>query len=258
MLLDKVVACVTGAAQGIGFAIAQRYGEEGATVVLGDRNADAGERAAAQLRAAGLAAQFAAVDVTDEASVQGFLARALELHGRVDVIVANAGILIHRPLVEMSRTDWDRILAVNLTGVFHTCKVFGAQFIQQGNGGRIICAASNGGKHGEPGVAAYCATKFGVIGLVQSLALELAEHNITVNAVCPGEVDTDMYTNLVADRAAADGVTPAEYRRGVEQRIPLGKRLTPPRDIADGYVFLASPLAASVTGSALDVTAGMF
>jgi NAD(P)-dependent dehydrogenase (short-subunit alcohol dehydrogenase family) len=258
MLLDGLVATVTGAAQGIGLAIATRYAEEGARVVIGDRNVEGGELAAAALRDAGFQAQFAAVDVTDEASVERYLARALELYGTVDVAVANAGVLMYVPLLEMSHQDWDRTLAVNLTGVYHTCKVFGTYLVQRGTGGRIVCAASNGGKRGEAGAAAYCATKFGVIGLVQALALELAPHDITVNAVCPGEVDTDMYAYIIRQRARETGTTPEEFRRQVEDSIPLGKRLTKPSEVADAYVFLASPLAANVTGSTVDVTGGMF
>lgn len=258
MLLQGKVACVTGAARGIGLAIARRYAEEGARVALGDVDRERGERAVATMVEAGLSASFWRLDVTDESSVEAFLAGALGWAGRVDVVVANAGVLRFAPLVETSHEDWDRVLAVNLTGVYHTCKVFARHLVTQGTGGRIICASSNGGKRGEAGAAAYCATKFGVIGLVQSLALELAPHNITVNAVCPGEVDTDMYAALIEQRAAQAGVTAAELRRQVEQSIPLGQRLTDPMRIADAYVFLASPLADYVTGSTVDVTGGMF
>jgi len=238
--------------------VARRYTAEGARVVLGDVDVARGEQAAAALRRAGHGATFVAVDVTDEASLEAYLAGALAWAGRVDVVVANAGVLHYAPLVETSRAEWDLMLAVNLTGVYLTCTVFSRQLLRQGHGGRIICASSNGGKHGEAGAAAYCATKFGVIGLVQSLALELAPHGITVNAVCPGEVDTDMYAHLVEQRAREAGVSPTEFRARVEAAIPLGRRLGEPREVADAYLFLASPLADYVTGSTVDVTGGMF
>src|SRR5439155_22969367 len=113
-----------------------------------------GEEAAAVLRQAGHGATLVAVDVTDEASLEGYLAGALAWAGRVDVAVANAGVLVYAPLLETTRADWDRTLAVNLTGVYLTCKVFGRQLVRQGTGGRIICASSNGGKHAEAGAAA--------------------------------------------------------------------------------------------------------
>jgi NAD(P)-dependent dehydrogenase (short-subunit alcohol dehydrogenase family) len=255
MLLNGTVACVTGAAQGIGLAIAQRYAEEGAAVVLGDRDVAAGEAAAAALREGGQRAVFVEVDVSDEPSLQAFLTASVEWAGTVDVVVANAGVLHYGPLVDMPREEWDRTLAVNLTGVYLTCVVFARYFLQRGRGGRILCAASEGGKRGGPGLAAYCATKFGVIGLVQSLAQELAPHGITVNAVCPGEADTDMYARLLEVRARATGVTVEQALQRAKANIPLG-HLADPRQIADAYVFLASPLADYVTGAALDVTGG--
>ncbi len=258
MLLDGKVACVTGAARGIGLAVAQRYAAEGGRVVLGDLNATQGEAAAEALRQAGHQATFVRVDVTDEASLETYLAGALAWAGRVDVAVANAGVLFYAPLQETTRADWDRVLGVNLTGVYLTCRVFSRQLLSQGTGGRIICASSYGGKRGEANVTAYCASKFGVIGLVQSLALEMAPHGITVNAVCPGEIDTDMYAYVMDARARETGVTVEEYRARLEASIPLQRRLGYPREIADAYVFLASPLADYVTGSALDVTGGMF
>jgi NAD(P)-dependent dehydrogenase (short-subunit alcohol dehydrogenase family) len=258
MLLESKIACVTGAARGIGLAVARRYADEGARVVLGDVDLARGEAAAAAIRQAGGAATFIAVDVTDEASLEGFLAGALAWAGRVDVVVANAGVIHYAPLIETTRADWDRVLAINLTGVALTCQVFARQLVRQGTGGRIICASSNAGKRGAANVTAYCATKFGVIGLVQSLALELAPHGITVNAVCPGEVDTEMYEYLLEQWGREAGVSPAAYRSQVEGAIPLGRRLADPREIADAYLFLASPLADYVTGSTVDVTGGMF
>ena len=258
MLLQGKVACVTGAAGGIGLAIARRFAEEGAAVVLGDREVAAVERAADGLRQAGHAAEAAAVDVTDEASVERFLARALEIHGRVDVAVANAGVLFTAPVVETPREQWDRLLAVNLTGVFLTGKVFGRHLQQQGTGGRIICTASKVGKRAEADIGAYSATKFGVIGLVQSMALELGPAGITVNAVCPGDVDTDMLAKVAEDRGRARGESKESVLRAMAERVPLGRRLTDPREVADAYVFLASPLANHVTGSTVDVTGGLF
>lgn len=256
MLLAEKVACVTGAARGIGLAVAERFAEEGAAVVLADRDTAAGEAAARTLRERGGRASFAPVEVTSEKSLEECLASCLAAFGRVDIVVANAGVVYHAPLVATPRADWERVLEVNLTGVYLTCKVFAAHLQRQGSGGRIICTSSTAGRRGEAGAGAYCASKFGVIGLVQCLALELASHRITVNAVCPGEVDTDLHARLVEMLAREAGLAPEAYRARLEASIPLGRMATP-RQVADAFLFLASPLADYITGACLDVAGGL-
>jgi len=253
-LLDGRVAVVTGAARGIGRAIAQRYLSCGARVVVAD--VAGADRTAAELavdspgRVVGLP-----VDVTDEDSVHALREQAVGAFGGVDVVVANAGILLLQPVLETSLNEWQRLLNVNLTGAFLTCREFGEQLVQQGRGGRIILSSSLFGVRGGRGNGAYSASKFGMIGLMQCLAAELAPHAITVNGVCPGQVDTPMLRQMLVDRATSTGRSPDDVRQGLLDTIPLG-RLAPPEEIADVYVYLASALSSYVTAQSLVVDGG--
>jgi len=176
-------------------------------------------------------------------------------HGRVDVVVANAGILYLGHVLSTDLERWQRTLDVNLTGAFLTCQVFGKQLVKQGSGGRIILTSSLFGVRGGVENGAYSASKFGVIGLMQCLAAELAPYNILVNAVCPGQVDTDMMRTLFRERSVLRGESEAEVRSQLERRVPLG-RLASVAEIADLYVFLASGLNRYVTGQSLVADGG--
>jgi NAD(P)-dependent dehydrogenase (short-subunit alcohol dehydrogenase family) len=250
-LLAERVAFVTGAARGIGRSIASRFVEEGARVLLGDVDGAAVQSAERELSASGSSrASAIEVDVTSRASLESALASCITLHGRVDIVVANAGILYLGHVLDTPLEQWQRLLEVNLTGVFLTCQVFGRRLVTQGEGGRMILTSSLFGLRGGVENGAYSASKFGVVGLMQCLAAELASHNILVNAVCPGQVDTDMMRNLFRRRGDLRGESADQARSQLEHRIPLG-RMASGVDIADLYVFLASDLNRYVTGHSL-------
>jgi NAD(P)-dependent dehydrogenase (short-subunit alcohol dehydrogenase family) len=253
-LLDGRTAVVTGAARGIGRTVAERYLAAGASVALADvagAEATAGELAASYPdRVVGLTA-----DVTDPGSVQELRRQVVQRFGGVDVVVANAGILLLKPALEIGLDEWRRVLDVNLTGAFVTCQELGRQLVEQGRGGRIILSSSLFGLRGGKQNAAYSASKFGMIGLMQCLAAELAPQGITVNAVCPGQVDTPMIRQLFEDRAALSGRSPADVEGDILSTIPLG-RLAGPQEIADVYVYLASSLSSYVTAQSLVVDGG--
>lgn len=256
-LLAGRVAFITGAARGIGRAIAERYVQEGAAVVLGDIDGPAVATAAAEVDRVGGGSKASAVvvDVTSLSSLGEALSECLVRHGRVDSVVANAGILHLQHVLDTPLDRWRRVLEVNLTGAFLTCQVFGRQLVEQGQGGSMILTSSLFGVRGGVENGAYSASKFGLIGLMQSLAAELAPHKILVNAVCPGQVDTDMMRALFRDRAALRGQTEDAVRRELEQRVPLG-RLASVSEIADIYVFLASRLNHYITGQSLVADGG--
>jgi NAD(P)-dependent dehydrogenase (short-subunit alcohol dehydrogenase family) len=252
-LLDGRRAVVTGAAHGIGEAAARRFCEEGARVVLADRDADGAEGAAAALREAGLDAHAWAVDVTDEAGVEHAFAAAARLLGGVDTVVANAGVLCVSTLADLSVAKLERTLAVNVVGVFLTLK-HALPHVRAAGGGVLLCTASQAGVHGYPELSAYCASKFAVIGLVESLAQELARDGIRVCAVAPGVTETDMYRQLVRERAALWGVDAETADERIRRTVPFGRTATP-TEVADGLLYLASPLASYVSGVALAIDA---
>jgi NAD(P)-dependent dehydrogenase (short-subunit alcohol dehydrogenase family) len=252
MLLENAVALVTGGARGIGAAVVQRYADEGAHVVLGDIEAATGAALADHLRQQGRDVAFCPLDVTSTASVDAAVSFCLNMHGRVDVLVCNAGVLYDGPVLDTPDEAWRRVLDVNLTGVFTCCRAIGQRMVEQGHGGRIIITSSIAGKRGDRFYGAYTASKFGVIGLLQVLAEELGPHNILVNGVCPGVVDTAMMDQLVREHAAMAGQSEEAYRRSLVTHIPVG-RMADPMEVADVFVFLASPLARYVSGETINV-----
>jgi 3-oxoacyl-[acyl-carrier protein] reductase len=221
--LDGRTALITGGAGGIGLAIAEAYVREGARVVVADLDQSRSVKAAADIGARG----GVAVDVTDEASVRGAVEEALALLGRIDVLVNSAGIATEAPLMEMSKQMWDETLAVDLTGVFLCCRYVVPGMVEQ-RWGRVINVASQLGLKGGRSLAHYAAAKAGVIGLTKSLALEVAEHNVLVNAIAPGPVQTPLLANISPEWAAAKIA-----------ELPLG-RFGVPAEIAPTAVLLAS------------------
>jgi len=256
-LLEGDVALVTGAADGIGLSIARRFAAEGARVALADVRAEAAEDAAAALRDAGHEAIALAMDVGDEASTDAAVRACAEQLGGLDVAVANAGIIHLAPALDLELAQFRRVLDVNLVGAFLTCRAAARQMVDAGTPGRLIITSSLFGIRGGRGNAAYSASKFGAIGLAECLAADLAPHDILVNAVCPGQIDTPLLRKTVAEKAAlpaAGGVR--DVAQEMVAGIPLG-RLGEPDEVSDVFVFLASRLARYVTGQALVVDGGM-
>jgi NAD(P)-dependent dehydrogenase (short-subunit alcohol dehydrogenase family) len=256
VLLNGKVGCVTGAASGIGRHVAHRFGQEGAAVMVADLDEASARRVAAEIVAAGGQAEANALDVTDPKSIEQCLAAGVGRFGGVDILVANAGIAEPAPVLEMTRESWERTIEVNLTGVFLCCQTFGRYFVAAGRPGRIIVTSSGGGKRGSRNYAAYAASKFGVIGFLQSLAHELAPHEINVNGVCPGRTATPLFEQLLARNAEILNMEPQTLGRRLTAEIPLG-RLAQPVEVANAYVYLASPLADYVTGATLHVDGGL-
>jgi 3-oxoacyl-[acyl-carrier protein] reductase len=242
--VDGRVAVVTGASRGIGRAIAVRLAAEGAVVVAAARGDHAGP-VADEIRGSGGRAEAASLDVTDSASIDSLVASTLAQHGRIDILVNNAGIARDNLALRLKRDDWDVVIATNLTASFACAQAVLKPMIRQ-RSGRIISITSVVGQAGNAGQVNYAASKAGLIGMTKALALEVASRNITVNAVAPGLIGTDMIRALAEDtqRAWAD-------------KIPLG-RLGTPEDVANAVVFLASDEAAYITGQVLAVNGGMY
>ena len=242
--LNGKVAIVTGASRGIGRGIAEMLAARGAHVVAAARG-DHASGTVDGIRQAGGKADVSALDVTDAASVDALVRGVLERHGRVDVLVNNAGIARDQLMLRMKREDWDAVIGTNLTSAFVCAQAVLKPMIKQ-RAGRIISISSVVGQMGNPGQANYAASKAGLIGFSKALAREVASRSITVNVVAPGLVDTDM-TRAVADKAQAEW----------EALIPL-RRLGTPQDVAAAVCFLASDEASYITGQVLAVNGGMY
>jgi NAD(P)-dependent dehydrogenase (short-subunit alcohol dehydrogenase family) len=252
--LDRRRAIVTGAARGIGAATARRFCEEGATVVLVDRDERGVAEQAAALVAAGHLAHARACDVTDEATVIETFEKTVAVLGGLDLVLANAGTLSVKPLAALSLAEFEQTLRVNVIGTFLTFK-HALPHLRAAGGGVLLCTASQAGVHGYPEMSAYCASKFAVVGLVESLAQELAADSIRVCAVAPGITDTEMYRELVDDRARVWDLDRASAEQRLQRTVPLG-RTASADEVADAFVYLASPAAAYVSGIALVIDGG--
>ena len=253
-LLKGKVAFVTGAGQGIGLAVARAYIAQGASVVLADIAKDMLDRAVSSFDDSSKAFAIQ-MDVTDDEQTAAALEKTVQRFGHVDCVVANAGILTLKHVVDLKLAAWRRVIDVNLTGAFITARQFARQLIKQNKGGRIIFTSSLFGLRGGVENGAYSASKFGIIGLMQSLAAELAGRGILVNAVCPGQMNTDMMQALFHDRAALTGRTPEAVQAALLGRIPVG-RLGEMRDLAGIYIYLASELCQYCTGQSFTVDGG--
>jgi 3-oxoacyl-[acyl-carrier protein] reductase len=238
------VALVTGASRGIGRAIAGRLAEQGAIVVAAARG-DHAHGTAADLTSKGWRAEAVSLDVTDQAAVERLPGAIIERHGRLDIVVSNAGITRDQLLMRMKRDDWDAVLATNLTATFSLAQAAMRPMLRQ-RGGRIIAVSSVVGQMGNAGQTNYAASKAGLIGFAKALAREVASRGITVNVVAPGMIGTDM-TRAITEKAQVDWAT----------QIPLG-RLGVPDDVASAVCFLASDEASYITGHVLAVNGGMY
>jgi 3-oxoacyl-[acyl-carrier protein] reductase len=242
--LSGKVALVTGASRGIGRAIAGKLAAQGATVIVAARGENAADTAAA-IVAAGGRAEAVGIDVTDRAALEQLPGTIVGRHGRLDILVSNAGITRDQLLMRMKREDWDAVMATNLTATFLLAQAAMRPMLKQ-RGGRIIAVGSVVGQMGNAGQTNYAASKAGLIGFAKALAREVASRAITVNVVAPGMIDTDM-TKAINEKAQIDWAA----------QIPLG-RLGAADDVAAAVCFLASDEASYITGHVLAVNGGMY
>lgn len=254
--LSGKVAVVTGGARGIGRAISLRLAADGAAVAVADLNEEGAAAVAREIGAAGGSATAVEVDVADVASTERLISRTVQELGRVDVMVANAGIIQVKPFLDITAEDWDRTFAVNVRGVFLSLQATARRMIDQGDGGRLLATASIAAKMGAPYQAHYQASKSALVGLVRSAAWEMGKHGITVNCYCPGVVDTDMWRYIDVERGKLMDRRPGELLKEMAGRNPLG-RVEVPDDVAPLVSFLASEDSRFITGQAINVCGGM-
>jgi 2-hydroxycyclohexanecarboxyl-CoA dehydrogenase len=240
--LQGKIAIVTGAGQGIGRGIAEKLAAEGATVVVTDLNEATAKETAEAVNGVGMQA-----DVTSRESVDAMVAQVHRQFGRVDVLVNNAGWDKASPFVDSDPADWDRVIAINLYGVLHTCKAVLPIMAAQGSGS-IVNLASDAGRVGSSGEAVYSAAKGGVIAFTKAVAREVARHQVNANAVCPGPTDTALFASMGGDNP--------KLREALTKAIPF-RRLAQPSDLANVVAFLASDEASYVTGQTVSVSGGL-
>jgi len=242
MRLKDRIAVVTGGSRGIGQAVSELFAKEGATVIIVDL-LQQGQEVANGINSSGGKAEFHAVSVTDKSAIEKLFGEINEKHGKLDILINNAGITRDRTLEKMSEDEWDAVIDVNLKGVF-LCTQAAAPYMKANKYGRIVSAASNVGLRGNFGQTNYAATKAGVIAMSKTWTMELGKHGITANAIAPGFTMTDMVDKI-----------PKEHFAAIEASIPL-KTVAQPIDIAYGYLYLASDEARFVSGICLTIDGG--
>jgi len=244
--LNGQVALVTGASRGIGRAIAERLARAGALVAINYlQRQDAAEETLASIRVSGGQAELCRFDVANGTDVTAALQNIVDRHGKIDILVNNAGLALDNLLLRLKEEEWERVMQVNLKGVF-LCTKAAARFMVRQRSGRIINLTSVVAQTGNAGQAAYSAAKAGVIGFTKTMAKELASRAITVNAVAPGFIETDMTGSL-----------PEQVKTGYLSLIPAGRWGTA-AEVAEVVNFLASPLAGYITGQVINVNGGMY
>lgn len=250
-MLKDCVAIVTGAASGIGKAIAETYAREVARVAIADIDFDGAQQVAKHIGSAAMAVE---VDVSDRDSVETMVTEVVKTLGPPDILVNNAGVSYLCPFLDCTQDIWNKTLDINLKGAFNCSQAVILRMAGKGKGS-IINMSSQSGKSGNSQYAAYCASKFGIIGLTQSLAMEFAAEGIRVNAICPGVVFTPLWEEMMADYAKKRNMTLAEVKPYLESRIPLG-RLCTEQDVANMAAFLAGDGSKYITGQSLNVSGG--
>lgn len=249
---DRRVALVTGAGRGIGRAIARRMATDGYQVAVCDIDAAAARVVADELTSGGVTATAVAADVSDAHSVSAMRDAVTDRLGAPDILVNNAGVVSASRFVDLSEEEWDRVVDVNLKGAYLCSRALIAPMLER-RWGRIINIASDAGKTGEPWIAHYCASKFGVIGLTQSLALEYAAHGITVNAVCPAICSTGMMDRLAQQLAVVEDGSVSQAQAMMTAEIPMGRPVAP-EEVADAVAFLAADSSRFISGQAINVS----
>jgi acetoin reductase-like protein len=250
-ITDKV-AIITGAARGIGKAIAERYVKEGAKVVIADLNEAGAKAVAAELGPNALGLKL---DITEQGSIDAAIAATAAHFGRLDILVNNAGIFDLAPIVEITRESYRRIYAVNVEGLLFMLQAAAKQMIRQGHGGKIINFASQAGRRGEALVAIYCSSKAAVISLTQSAGLGLIKHRINVNAIAPGVVDNEHWDHVDELFAKYEHLQPGEKKRVVGLSVPFG-RMARPDEIGGLATFLASEDADYIVAQTYNIDGG--
>ncbi len=254
--LEGKCAIVTGAAQGFGAAISRRLGEAGATVFVADRNVEGAEQSAQRLRGLGCDVVAQSVDIADRDRVDTLVEAAAERAGRVDILVNNAGIFSNYYFSNMPPREFADTVSVNVVGTFQMAQAVTQRMIADGQGGSIVNIASvDAFNTSAEGLSHYTTSKHAIGGMTKSMAIELAAHNIRVNAVCPGAAMTEGAIALVT-AGAPEGIDVEAQWDGIKERTPLG-RLCDPDDVARAVLFLASDMAAFVTGAFLVVDGGI-
>ncbi len=252
MKLQNKVAIITGAARGIGKAIAERYVKEGAKVVIADLNEEGAKMVASALEKNAVGIKL---DVTDQASVERAVADSVSQFGGIDILVNNAGVFDLAPIVEITRESYRRVYAVNVEGLLFMMQAVAKQMIKQGRGGKIINFASQAGRRGEALVAIYCSSKAAVISLTQSAGLDLIKHRINVNGIAPGVVDNEHWEHVDAMFAKYENLRPGEKKRMVGAAVPYG-RMARPDEIAGLATFLASDDADYIVAQTYNIDGG--
>jgi 3-oxoacyl-[acyl-carrier protein] reductase len=253
---DGRVCIVTGAAAGIGRAIARRFADEGATVVATDIADGLGAETVEEIERDGGKAQYVHLDVTETALIGPVFNRVVEAHGRIDVLVNNAGVTGRIPLEEMSERDWDRIMSINAKGAFF-CMQAAVAPMKAAKAGVILNISSIAGKGWRHASShAYASSKSAMLVMTRKAAAELAANGVRVNAICPGVTETNLVGEIVNETASAEGIEPAVVRDRLLDQVPL-RRINRPEDIAAAAAFLASDEAWTITGQALDIDGGI-
>ena len=254
MKLNNKVAVITGGGSGIGAAICRVFAEEGATVAVADIRLQAAEEVAAEITRSGGRAGTWAFDVSDRPAVEQAADEIENQLGPIDIWVNNAGISCIAPFLECSEDLWDQTLRINLKGAFVGCQAAIRRMLPRRRG-VVLNMSSQSGKVGNSHYTAYCASKFGIIGLTQSLAVEFAGDGIRINALCPGVVMTPLWDQMLGDYARKRNLKPEEVRPYLERKIPM-RRLCTPEDVARTAVFLAGDDSGYLTGQAINVSGG--
>jgi galactitol 2-dehydrogenase len=252
MILKDKVAVITGAARGIGKAVAARYVKEGACVAIADINEEHAQQCAAAIGERAFAVHL---DVTRQESIDAMVSKVVGKAGKIDILVNNAGVFTMAPIVEVTREEYHRIYAVNVEGLFFTLQAVAKRMIAQGHGGKIINLASQAGRRGEPLVSVYCSSKAAVISLTQSAGLDLIKYSINVNAVAPGVVDNEHWDEVDAKFAKYENRPLGEKKRLVGASVPFG-RMARPDELGGLLSFLASQDADYIVAQTYNIDGG--